>query len=153
MAAFTVEAAGGEERIGAANANVFRGRPRAPEATQRGCPQAHAEDQLEHGELQAIPRGKVGDRSLGGEAVVKLVEPNRAGAGDVREVSVESLQRGGRYRQSILNSNEYADHDTMLALMVDGAELAPDHGYPIRLIAPNRPGVLQTKWVTKLVLK
>ncbi|MGI8955066.1 MAG: molybdopterin-dependent oxidoreductase [Nocardioidaceae bacterium] len=25
-----------------------------------------------------------------------------------------------------------------------------DHGYPCRIIAPNRPGVLQTKWVTKL---
>ena len=25
-----------------------------------------------------------------------------------------------------------------------------DHGYPARLIAPNRPGVLQTKWVTRL---
>ena len=26
----------------------------------------------------------------------------------------------------------------------------PDHGYPVRLIAPNRPGVMQTKWVTKV---
>ncbi len=25
-----------------------------------------------------------------------------------------------------------------------------DHGYPVRLIAPNRPGVLQTKWVSRL---
>jgi DMSO/TMAO reductase YedYZ molybdopterin-dependent catalytic subunit len=30
--------------------------------------------------------------------------------------------------------------------------LAPDHGYPLRLIAPARPGVLQTKWVNKLVV-
>ena len=25
-----------------------------------------------------------------------------------------------------------------------------DHGYPARLIAPNRPGVQQTKWVARL---
>lgn len=39
-----------------------------------------------------------------------------------------------------------------LTLRLDGAPLAPDHGYPLRLIAPNRPGVLQTKWVTKVVV-
>jgi DMSO/TMAO reductase YedYZ molybdopterin-dependent catalytic subunit len=25
-----------------------------------------------------------------------------------------------------------------------------DHGFPVRLIAPNRPGVMQTKWVAAL---
>jgi len=25
-----------------------------------------------------------------------------------------------------------------------------DHGYPARMIAPGRPGVLQTKWLSKL---
>ncbi|MFI1769566.1 molybdopterin-dependent oxidoreductase, partial [Streptomyces sp. NPDC020800] len=32
----------------------------------------------------------------------------------------------------------------------NGEELSPDHGYPVRLMAPNRPGVLQTKWVGRL---
>ena len=27
-----------------------------------------------------------------------------------------------------------------------------DHGYPARLIAPNRPGVLQTKWVARITV-
>jgi DMSO/TMAO reductase YedYZ molybdopterin-dependent catalytic subunit len=39
---------------------------------------------------------------------------------------------------------------TLLALRLNGEELSPDHGYPVRLIAPNRPGVLQTKWVGQL---
>jgi DMSO/TMAO reductase YedYZ molybdopterin-dependent catalytic subunit len=39
---------------------------------------------------------------------------------------------------------------TLLALRLNGEELSPDHGYPARLIAPNRPGVLQTKWVGRL---
>ena len=25
-----------------------------------------------------------------------------------------------------------------------------DHGYPVRLIAPDRPGVMQTKWVSRI---
>ncbi len=45
------------------------------------------------------------------------------------------------------------DPDTLLALRVDGERLHLDHGYPLRLIGPNRPGVLQTKWVTRLVVR
>jgi len=30
------------------------------------------------------------------------------------------------------------------------AELGLDHGFPCRLIAADRPGVMQTKWVTRL---
>ena len=29
-------------------------------------------------------------------------------------------------------------------------DTAAAHGFPARLIAPNRPGVLQTKWVARL---
>ncbi len=44
-----------------------------------------------------------------------------------------------------------ADHPmTLIALNLGGAPLDLDHGYPARLIAPNRPGVLQTKWVTSI---
>jgi DMSO/TMAO reductase YedYZ molybdopterin-dependent catalytic subunit len=39
---------------------------------------------------------------------------------------------------------------TLLATGLNGDELDLDHGYPARLIAPNRPGVLQTKWVHRL---
>ena len=39
---------------------------------------------------------------------------------------------------------------TLLALRLNGEDLVLDHGYPCRLIAPNRPGVFQTKWVTRI---
>lgn len=39
---------------------------------------------------------------------------------------------------------------TLLALRLNGEVLSLDHGYPARIIAPNRPGVLQTKWVGRL---
>jgi len=67
-------------------------------------------------------------------------------------VGVESMQRGGRYRRSVLEPGQVDDRDTMLATHVGGEPLHVDHGYPLRLIAPNRPGVLQTKWVVMLVV-
>jgi DMSO/TMAO reductase YedYZ molybdopterin-dependent catalytic subunit len=47
--------------------------------------------------------------------------------------------------------HEYAsDPSTLLALRLNGEPLSIDHGYPARVIAPARPGVLQTKWVRRL---
>jgi hypothetical protein len=63
---------------------------------------------------------------------------------------VESTQRGGLYRASTLPAAHCRDPLTLLALRVDGAELDLDHGYPCRLIAPDLPGVMQTKWVDRL---
>jgi hypothetical protein len=65
-------------------------------------------------------------------------------------VRVESLQTGGLYRISTVEPPHAASPRTLLALGINGEPLAPDHGYPLRLIAPDRPGVLQTKWVTKV---
>ncbi|PSK97578.1 DMSO/TMAO reductase YedYZ molybdopterin-dependent catalytic subunit [Haloactinopolyspora alba] len=69
------------------------------------------------------------------------------------DVTVESLQGGGRFRASELNHHQARDRDTLLAVAVNGQRLNLDHGYPCRLIGPNRPGVLQTKWVTELVVR
>jgi len=73
-------------------------------------------------------------------------------AADAEAVLVESLQRSGRYRASRLSGAHIRDADTLLALELDGEALDLDHGFPARLIAPGRPGVLQTKWVARLVL-
>ena len=75
-----------------------------------------------------------------------------AGAAPDAEVRIESLEPGGPYRTSILNKGQAHDHDTVLATHLDGEELSLDHGYPCRLVAPDRAGVLQTKWVTKMVV-
>jgi DMSO/TMAO reductase YedYZ molybdopterin-dependent catalytic subunit len=73
-----------------------------------------------------------------------------AGARDGASAQVESLQARSRYRISKLNGRQVADRDTLLALELNGEPLHPDHGYPVRLIAPNRPGVLQTKWLARV---
>ncbi|MDQ6928152.1 MAG: molybdopterin-dependent oxidoreductase [Actinomycetota bacterium] len=67
-----------------------------------------------------------------------------------RPVRVHSLERQGTYKTSIVDANHAYDPDTLLALRLNGEVLHVDHGYPARLIAPNRPGVLQTKWVTRV---
>lgn len=42
------------------------------------------------------------------------------------------------------------DSQTLIALELNGEPLDLDHGYPARLIAPSRPGVLQTKWISRI---
>jgi len=76
-----------------------------------------------------------------------------AGARDDATVTVHSLQRHRAYRTSELDVAQAHDRDTLLALRVGGEPLHMDHGYPLRLIGPNRPGVLQAKWVTRLVIR
>ena len=72
--------------------------------------------------------------------------------GDPEHTSAEvrSLQERSVYRTSHLNEQHVRDGDTLLALAINGEPLHLDHGYPCRLVAPNRPGVQQTKWVTHL---
>jgi DMSO/TMAO reductase YedYZ molybdopterin-dependent catalytic subunit len=67
-------------------------------------------------------------------------------------VRVESLETRGGYRASDVNPPHARDPLTLLATGLNGADLALDHGYPARLIAPDRPGVLQTKWVHRVVM-
>ena len=72
------------------------------------------------------------------------------GAAPGADVEVESLQPSGSYRVTHLPDQFARDPLTLLALELNGEELDIDHGYPCRVIAPNRPGVLQTKWVSRI---
>lgn len=65
-------------------------------------------------------------------------------------VRVRSLQTRGSFGSSELPPSFARHPHTLLALRLHGEELSLDHGYPCRLIAPNRPGVMQTKWVTRV---
>jgi DMSO/TMAO reductase YedYZ molybdopterin-dependent catalytic subunit len=69
------------------------------------------------------------------------------------EAYVESLEAHGRYRSAIVPPPHTRDPLTLIALCLGGEPLHPDHGYPARLIAPNRPGVLQTKWVGRIIAR
>lgn len=73
-----------------------------------------------------------------------------AGVAPTRQVRVVSLQEGGSFNDSVVKAPHVQDPLTLLATTLDGEPLHIDHGFPCRLIAPNRPGVLQTKWVTRV---
>lgn len=66
------------------------------------------------------------------------------------QVTAVSLQQGSRYARSVVDPPHVRDPHTLIALKVRGETLHIDHGYPCRLIAPDRPGVLQTKWLARL---
>ncbi len=65
-------------------------------------------------------------------------------------VFVESVQLAGSFRAVALRANQVRDPRSLLALGVNGAPLTADHGYPARIIVPNAPGVMNTKWVRQL---
>jgi hypothetical protein len=69
------------------------------------------------------------------------------------DVVVTSLQESGPYTSTVLHGNFADDHRTLLALSLAGETLSLDHGYPARIIAPDRPGVLQTKWVGRIEVR
>ncbi len=76
-----------------------------------------------------------------------------AGAAPGATAIVESLQdQSAPYSNAEVGGDQLSDADTLLALELNGAPLDIDHGFPVRLIGPNRPGVLQTKWVAKVVV-
>ncbi len=76
-----------------------------------------------------------------------------AGAAPGATAHVQSLEANSPYTFSYLDDDQAHDRDTLLATHLDGQPLSLDHGYPLRLIGPGRPGVNQTKWVTRLVVR
>ncbi|GGT43122.1 molybdopterin-dependent oxidoreductase [Streptomyces purpureus] len=75
---------------------------------------------------------------------------DRAGAAPEAGARVVSLEVSGAYRVMDMGQEYAKDPLTLLALALNGQTLSLDHGFPARIIAPNRPGVLQTKWVARL---
>jgi DMSO/TMAO reductase YedYZ molybdopterin-dependent catalytic subunit len=74
----------------------------------------------------------------------------QAGIDPTHGVRLESLERQGLYRSTVLTRAQATHPDTLLALRARDDALHLEHGYPLRLIAPNRPGVLQTKWLARI---
>lgn len=72
------------------------------------------------------------------------------GAPVTSDVRITSLQPRGNYRVTEMGSEFVDDPTTLVALELNGETLDLDHGYPARIIAPGRPGVLQTKWLSSI---
>ncbi|RBY95960.1 molybdopterin-binding protein [Blastococcus sp. TF02-8] len=94
----------------------------------------------------ACVEGWSADATWTGVRLADLLEEAGLPAGT--PLVVESLQTGGLYRTSRIDEPHARDPRTLLALQLEGRPLSLDHGFPVRLISPNRPGVMQTKWVS-----
>lgn len=72
------------------------------------------------------------------------------GADGSATVRITSLEENSSYAVTHMQPNFVRDELTLVALRLGGEVLDIDHGYPARIIAPARPGVLQTKWLSSL---
>ncbi|HEX3732975.1 MAG TPA: molybdopterin-dependent oxidoreductase, partial [Mycobacteriales bacterium] len=75
---------------------------------------------------------------------------HHVGAPPHSRLRVISLEQFGPFAQVEMGPEFAADELTLLALRLHGEVLDIQHGYPARIIAPARPGVLQTKWVRRI---
>lgn len=66
------------------------------------------------------------------------------------DVRMFSLEPPGPYSRTTVPARHARDSNTLIALRLNGEQLDLDHGFPCRLIAPTRPGVLQTKWLNRI---
>ncbi len=71
-----------------------------------------------------------------------------AGGTPASRVQLISLEAAGQFNHSIVQGPQLAA--ALLATHLNGNRLSLDHGYPLRLICPNRPGVLNTKWLSRI---
>ena len=100
----------------------------------------------------ACVEGWTATRRWTGVPLSELARMARVDA-EPKQMYVESLQPGGGFRQVTLNRAQVNDPRSLLALQVEGEDLSLDHGFPARLIIPGAPGVHNTKWVAKIVVK
>jgi hypothetical protein len=114
---------------------------------------------LSHDQLAALPANRAdlpiacveGWSAQASWSGVRIRDLVRMAGGDARStVRIESLEKTGAYRVTTLPASYADDPRTLLATRVNGETLHLEHGYPARIIAPDRPGVLQTKWVQRL---
>jgi Oxidoreductase molybdopterin binding domain len=87
--------------------------------------------------------------SWGGIGLLELVR--RAGGTAESSVELVSLQPRGSFTRSTVVGPQVSR--ALLATHVNGERLNLDHGYPLRLIAPARAGVLNTKWLRSVTVR
>jgi DMSO/TMAO reductase YedYZ molybdopterin-dependent catalytic subunit len=90
--------------------------------------------------------------------ITEMVEPEA----DVRNVviiceNIYSKAEDGSPRRSdlqyttALRLSDLERYDVLLAYRLDGDELEPKHGWPLRLVVPHKYGYKSGKWVRELI--
>jgi hypothetical protein len=83
-----------------------------------------------------------------GLSLLDLVQ--RAGGTAESRIRLNSLETGSFFAHSEIFGPQLSK--ALLATHLNGERLNLDHGYPLRLIAPNRAGVFQTKWLAEITV-
>ena len=83
-----------------------------------------------------------------GPSLLDLVQ--MAGGDRHSLVTLSSFDRGP-YGSSQIHGSQLGA--ALLATHLNGERLSLDHGYPVRLVAPDRSGVLQTKWINRIEVR
>ncbi|MBC7443195.1 MAG: molybdopterin-dependent oxidoreductase [Ramlibacter sp.] len=110
-------------------------------------------------ELEAMPQTEVelpiacveGWSQLAVWRGVRLMDlADLVGADADASFRLTSLEQRGSFRQTEMGPEYVREPLTLVALELNGETLDLQHGYPARMIAPGRPGVLQTKWLSRI---
>jgi hypothetical protein len=72
----------------------------------------------------------------------------RAGGSANSRIRFQSLETGWFFSHSEIFGPQLSK--ALLATHINGERLDIDHGYPLRLVAPNRAGAFQTKWLSEI---
>jgi hypothetical protein len=120
---------------------------------------AGAERSFTRAELEAMPQTEVtlpiacveGWSQMAVWRGVRLVDlADAVGATPDTSFRLTSLEERGSFRMTDMGREYVRDPLTLVALELNGETLDLEHGYPARMIAPGRPGVLQTKWLSRI---
>lgn len=132
--------------IAAANAANWQLHVAGPKPFVLGL--AEVEDMADHEAhfpITCVEGWSVGARWRG----VRLLDiVKRAGGDSGSRVRLVSLEPHGRYNNSYVDGPQVSR--ALLATHLNDERLDIDHGYPLRLIAPDRAGVLNTKWLGRV---
>jgi DMSO/TMAO reductase YedYZ molybdopterin-dependent catalytic subunit len=103
--------------------------------------------------------GAVGDAEWTGVPLGTLLE--RAGLEEAAcEIVLEGADRGTPTEQPVLPGpvsyarslprDKAIRREVLIAYQMNGRDLAPDHGYPVRAVVPGHYGMASVKWLTRV---
>jgi len=127
---------------GIGNAPRWGGTPLAP-VLKRSAPQDQAIEVIFWGE----DNGEVtirDDSGITGPGATGRVDPDATGGLDL--TITEQFARS-------MSLADAMSPDNLRCFEMNGASLPPDHGFPLRLIAPGWYGVANVKWLTRIELR
>ncbi len=102
--------------------------------------------------------GAIGNATWTGVALADVLRAAGADVGEGRHVAFACLDEvemeGGRCRfgASIPAAKAMAP-EVLLATAMNGAALAPEHGYPLRVVTPGYAGVRSPKWLAAITVQ